>query len=103
MAPTQLPDIIIESHDDTKIKQIPPYSVILLNDDITTMEFVIHILITVFKKDTVRATELMLAIHQTGSAVVDVLSLEEAELRQQQTHSLARQAGYPLRCIIEPA
>ena len=103
MAPVQLPDITIETGDDIHVEKVPPYKVILLNDDVTTMDFVVKILVSVFKKDTVTAVTLMLSIHHTGAAVVDVLPFEEAELRQQQTHTLARQAGFPLRCVIEPA
>jgi ATP-dependent Clp protease adaptor protein ClpS len=77
--------------------------VIFLNDDVTTMDFVVYILLTIFKKDPSTAVELMLETHNTGAAVVDVLPLEEAELRQQQTHAAARSAGFPLRCLIEPA
>jgi ATP-dependent Clp protease adaptor protein ClpS len=77
-----IPDAIkeIDTGDETRVQKIPPYKVIFLNDDITTMDFVVHVLITVFKKD-----------HQT------------AFLRQHQVHAMARSAGYPLRCILEPA
>jgi ATP-dependent Clp protease adaptor protein ClpS len=103
MCPVPLPHTTIETTEDASTQKVPPYKVVFLNDDVTTMEFVVKILISVFKKDTVTAVSLMLEVHQTGAAVVDILSLEEAELRQQQTHTLAHQAGYPLRCIIEPA
>ena len=66
------------------------------------MDFVVKILIMVFKKDKMTAVRLMLEVHHNGAAVVDVLPLEQAELRQQQTHSMAQKEGYPLRCIIEP-
>jgi len=72
-------------------------------EDSTTMDFVVHILITLFKKDRTTAVGLMLEVHHKGSAVVDILPLEEAELRQHQVHDVARHAGFPLRCVIEPA
>jgi len=103
MPPVQLPDTIKETGDQSRVEKIPPYKVILLNDDVTTMDFVVQILIMVFKKDEVTAASLMLEVHNSGAAVIEVLPLEEAELRQQQTHSLAHEAGYPLRCVIEPA
>ncbi|MBI3620894.1 MAG: ATP-dependent Clp protease adaptor ClpS [Nitrospirae bacterium] len=53
--------------------------------------------------DRVTAMRVMLEVHHTGSAVVAVLPMEEAELRQQQVHEAARAAGFPLRCLIEPA
>jgi len=89
--------------DATRVHRIPPYKVIFLNDDVTTMDFVIHVLITLFKKDIETAVRLMLEVHHLGSAVVDILPLEEAELRQHQVHEAARGARFPLRCVIEPA
>ena len=103
MKSIQLPDTTIEITDDTITEQIPPYHVIFLNDDVTTMDFVVQVLVSVFKKDTITAISLMLEVHHSGSAIVDVLPREEAELRQEQTHAMAHQAGYPLRCVIEPA
>ena len=100
-----VPDTIEEIGIDhsTSIQRIPPYKVIFLNDNVTTMDFVVRILITLFKKDRTTAVGLMLEIHHRGSAVVEILPLEEAELRQQQVHDAARLAGFPLRCVIEPA
>ena len=103
MATTTLPGTIQETDEAIRAKTIPPYKVIFLNDDVTTMDFVIYVLIAVFKKDPTTAVELMLETHNTGAAVVDVLPLEEAELRQLQTHTAAHSAGFPLRCLIEPA
>jgi len=82
---------------------VPPYKVIFLNDDVTTMDFVVAILMNVFRMDRAAAMRIMLEVHQTGAAVVAVLPMEEAELRQQQVHEAARAAGFPLRCLIEPA
>jgi ATP-dependent Clp protease adaptor protein ClpS len=103
MPTTPLPSTVQETDEAIRPQTIPPYKVIFLNDDVTTMDFVVYVLLTIFKKDPSTAVELMLETHNTGAAVVDVLPLEEAELRQQQTHAAARSAGYPLRCIIEPA
>jgi ATP-dependent Clp protease adaptor protein ClpS len=103
MPPTLLPGTTHEIDEAVRVETIPPYKVIFLNDEVTTMEFVIYVLITVFKKDPTTAVELMLETHNTGAAIVDVLPLEEAELRQLQTHTAARSAGFPLRCVIEPA
>ena len=103
MAPILLPDTEIESREDSHVELIPRYKIIFLNDDVTTMDFVVKILIMVFKRDKMTAVRLMLEVHHNGSAVVAVLPLEQAELRQQQTHSMAQKEGYPLRCMIEPA
>jgi ATP-dependent Clp protease adaptor protein ClpS len=77
--------------------------VILLNDNVTTMEFVVKILMGVFHLDQPTAVRVMLEVHNSGAAVVAVLALEEAELRQQQVHEAALAAGFPLRCLVEPA
>lgn len=103
MCPVGLPEITTEVIENIDIERIPPYKVIFLNDDVTTMEFVVQVLSLVFKKDPATAAQLMLEVHESGAAVIDILPLEEAELRQQQTHELSRKAKYPLRCIIEPA
>jgi len=103
MSPTTLPGTIKETDEAARVETIPPYKVIFLNDDVTTMDFVVYALITIFKKDPATAIQLMLETHNSGAAVVDVLPLEAAELRQEQTHTAARSAGYPLRCVIEPA
>src|SRR3972149_11055627 len=102
MAPILLPDTRIDSREDSHVELIPRYKIIFLNDDMTTMDFVVKILIMVFKKEKMTAVRLMLEVHHNGSAVVNVLPLEQAELRQQQTHTMAQKEGYPLRCIIEP-
>ncbi len=103
MSPTVLPDTTTETTGKVEIEPIKPYKVILLNDDVTTMDFVVYVLTSVFKKDQMTAMGIMLEIHNQGSAIVSVLSKEEAELRQQQCHSMAQEAGFPLRCVIEPA
>jgi ATP-dependent Clp protease adaptor protein ClpS len=103
MPETIWPGTTEETDEAVRVETIPPYKVIFLNDDVTTMDFVVYVLLTIFKKDSSTAVELMLEIHNTGAAVVDVLPLEEAELRQQQTHQAAHSAGFPLRCLIEPA
>lgn len=103
MPTTILPDTTEETTTRQRVETIPPYKVILLNDDVTTMEFVVRVLVTIFKKDPATAVTLMLEIHQTGAAVIEILSLEEAEHRQQLVHSAAQAAGFPLRCVIEPA
>lgn len=97
------PDTIQDIDDLVHEETIPPYKVIFLNDDVTTMDFVVLLLVGIFKKEASSAAQLMLEIHDSGAAVVDILPLEEAELRQEQTHSASRSAGFPLRCLVEPA
>ncbi len=89
---------------DTKDRVEPPrqYKVVLLNDDFTSMEFVVHVLTTVFHHGSAAATRIMLSIHRGGSGVAGVYSLDVAETRADQVHRLAQEAGYPLMAVVEP-
>jgi ATP-dependent Clp protease adaptor protein ClpS len=84
-----------------QVTEPPLFRVLMLNDDYTTMEFVVEMLITVFHKPLKEATAIMLNIHHTGSGVCGVFPLEIAETKIATVHSLARENGYPLRCAIE--
>jgi len=81
----------------------PPrlYKVILLNDDYTTMEFVIEVLRVYFSMGRERAAQIMLIIHNEGSAVCGVYSRDIAETKVTQVSGFAKQNGHPLRCIME--
>lgn len=84
-------------------KTKPPklYKVILLNDDYTTMEFVIEVLQTFFLMNRERATQVMLKVHQEGSAVCGVYPRDIAETKVAQVLTFAKQHGHPLRCELE--
>ncbi len=97
-APT-LPERDVES----TVERIPPYKVILVDDPVTTMEFVVAVLMSIFRKDAATAARLMWEVHATGAAHVATLSLEQAELKQAQVHDAATAEGFPFRCVIEPA
>lgn len=94
-----LPDQDVRS--DTAL--IAPYKVILLDDPVTTMEFVVDVLIRFFQKDGPTAARLMWEVHTTGASHVATLPLEQAEMKQAQVHQAASSAGFPFRCVIEPA
>ena len=94
-----LPDVATAERTRTT----PQYKVILLNDDVTTFDFVTRLLIGLFKKSLAEAQALTLEVHQSGSALVTVTSLEHAELYVEQIRSLARPRGFPLAATIEPA
>ncbi len=91
--------VIAESEKKTKAPK--RYKVILLNDDYTSMEFVVYILQKVFHKPPQEAFSLMMSIHQTGSGVGGVYSFEIAEMKTAIVMELAREHEYPLRCIME--
>jgi ATP-dependent Clp protease adaptor protein ClpS len=77
------------------------YKVLLLNDDYTTMEFVVAVLINVFHKSQEAATHIMLNVHRRGSGLCGVYTRDVAETKVERVHSLARENGYPLRCTME--
>ncbi len=84
-------------------KTKPPklYKVILLNDDFTTMEFVIEVLQMFFLMSQERATQVMLQIHNEGSAICGVYPKDIAETKVSQVSAFAKQHGHPLRCHTE--
>ena len=83
-----------------KIKPPRMYKVVLFNDDYTTMEFVIEVLQRFFAMDRERALQIMLKVHNEGSAVCGVYSLDVAETKVAQVSMFAKQHGHPLRCGI---
>ncbi len=91
--------VVTESEKEPKTPK--RYRVILVNDDYTSMEFVVFILETVFLKTPQEAYSLMMSIHQTGSGVAGVYSYEIAEMKTITVTELSRKREYPLRCIME--
>ena len=81
----------------------PPrmYRVVLFNDDYTTMDFVIEVLQRFFAMNRERALQTMLKIHNEGSAICGVYSLDVAETKVAQVSAFAKQHGHPLRCGME--
>ncbi|ACM92912.1 ATP-dependent Clp protease adaptor protein ClpS [Nautilia profundicola AmH] len=87
--------------NDVEIIMPKLYKVMLLNDDYTTFDFVIEILKTVFHKNEEEAINITLKVDREGSAAVGVYPYEIAQVKIEKTHTLARQAGYPLRAVME--
>jgi ATP-dependent Clp protease adaptor protein ClpS len=86
-----------------KVKEPEEYRVILLNDNYTTMEFVVEVLIVVFHKQREDAVKVMLDVHQKGKGTVGVYPYDIAQTKANQVHALARQYEFPLKCIVEQA
>lgn len=101
MESATLPEISEERRSERE--EISPYKVIFLDDPVTTMEFVIRILMELFGKELETAQRLMWEVHTQGASQVAVLSKEQAELKQEQVHAAARAQKFPFRCVIEPA
>ncbi|MBL6685387.1 MAG: ATP-dependent Clp protease adapter ClpS [Methylophilaceae bacterium] len=87
----------------SKIKPKLPslYKVVILNDDYTPMEFVVHVVQTVFNKTHDEATRLMLKIHTEGMGICGMYPLEIAETKMNQVLNFAKEEQHPLQCIIE--
>jgi ATP-dependent Clp protease adaptor protein ClpS len=89
--------------EDTKTAEPDEYRVILLNDDYTTMDFVVAVLMSVFHKNLVESTKIMLDVHQKGRGVVGIYTYDIALTKINRVHSLAKENGFPLKCIMEKA
>ncbi len=94
-------ELEIELDNDLEIVEPKKYKVILLNDDYSTMDFVVDILTKIFRKTVEQATQIMLNIHNNGRAVCGVYTHEIALTKVAQVKTLARQKGFPLKAIME--
>jgi ATP-dependent Clp protease adaptor protein ClpS len=77
------------------------YKVLLMNDDYTTMDFVVHVLERVFHKSRAEATQIMLHVHKRGSGLCGVFTREVAETKVAEVHELAARNKFPLKCRME--
>ena len=84
-----------------KTKQPNLYRVLILNDDYTPMDFVIHVLERFFQKDAEAATRIMLHVHNHGVGECGVFTYEVAETKVSQVMDFARQHQHPLQCVME--
>ena len=84
-----------------KTKKPSMYRVLLMNDDYTPMEFVVSILIGIFKKSPEEATRIMLNVHQTGIGTCGVYTFEVAETKVAQVMDAAKRNQHPLQCTLE--
>lgn len=94
-------NIEYELEEDLQLKEPKKYKVLLLNDDYSTMEFVIEILITIFRKTPQDAQAIMFRIHETGQAVCGIYTQEIALTKVAQVKVSARKAQYPLKAIVQ--
>ena len=85
----------------TKTERPPLYKILLLNDDYTPMEFVVHVLERFFGLNHAQAFEIMLTVHKKGLAVVGVFSFEIAETKVAQVMDFTRRHQHPLQCTME--
>jgi ATP-dependent Clp protease adaptor protein ClpS len=85
-----------------KTEQPRKYQVVLHNDDYTTMEFVVHVLMRFFHKSETEATRIMLHVHHRGYGIVGTFTRDVAETKAAQVMEYARQHDHPLKCSAEP-
>jgi ATP-dependent Clp protease adaptor protein ClpS len=91
----------IEAEENQEIIAPSLYKVFLLNDDYTTMDFVIHILEKVFHKRHVEATQIMLHVHKNGKGLAGVYTRGIAETKVAKVNELSQNNGFPLKCEME--
>lgn len=99
--PDHREDAELATRTKPKTQRPPMYKVLLLNDDFTPMEFVVHVLERLFGMSHGHAVEIMLTVHRKGVAVVGVFSHEVAETKVMQVMELARRQQHPLQCTME--
>jgi len=92
-------DVVVKARPKTRKPAM--YKVLMLNDDYTPMEFVVHVLERFFQKNREEATQIMLHVHRRGVGVCGVFTYEVAETKVTQVMDLARQNQHPLQCTIE--
>ena len=91
----------VKERPKTKHQEPIQHKVVLLNDDYTTMEFVVHVLESVFDKSPSEAYRLMLHVHINGKAIAGIYPWDIAETKVNTVTAMAKDAGYPLRAEIE--
>ena len=94
-------EIVIDEKIELNVKEPSKYSIIFLNDDVTPMEWVIEVLVNIFRYSKERATELTLEIHNEDSAVVGTYSYEIAEQKSAEVITLSRNNGFHLQVKVE--
>ena len=93
----------VKSRVEIQKKEPAVYRVVLLNDDYTTMDFVVHVLETIFEKSPAEAHQVMMHVHTQGRGVAGVYPWEVAETKAEAVIVQAKAAGFPLKAVTEEA
>lgn len=99
--PGQREGLVLDERKKTRRPRL--YKVLLHNDDFTSMDFVVDVLVRYFHKSATEATHIMLEVHHKGLGVAGIFTYEVAETKVAQVTAEARQEGMPLRCTVDPA
>lgn len=102
MSPQACTDTKTKVEGSPVAERPPRFKVLLLNDDYTTMEFVVMVLRQVFSKTSEQAFTIMMHVHRNGLGLAGVYTYDVAEMKCITVHRLAREHGFPLRCGMEP-
>ncbi|WP_418185803.1 ATP-dependent Clp protease adaptor ClpS [Aliarcobacter vitoriensis] len=94
-------EIEIELSDEIELQEPKKYNVFLLNDDYSTMDFVIDVLIKVFRKNLNEAESIMLSVHNNGKGLCGVYTYEIASTKVAQVKTMGRDKGFPLKAVME--
>ncbi|MEK6196401.1 MAG: ATP-dependent Clp protease adapter ClpS [Deltaproteobacteria bacterium] len=97
--PDSMEEVDEEVQED--LEEPPLYLVLLHNDDYTTMQFVVEVLMAVFNKPMEEATRIMLNVHKKGAGLCGLYTYEVAETKVNTVDTLARENGFPLKCSME--
>jgi ATP-dependent Clp protease adaptor protein ClpS len=95
--------VVAEPAAQQKTREPVKYRVLLHNDNYTTMDFVVEIIIQIFHKPAAEATKLMLEVHKKGSAIAGIYPYDIALTKVNEVHALAKKNEFPLRCSTEEA
>ena len=104
MSEVLTPDIVCKPEaevDEPQLQRPPMFRIIMLNDDFTPMEFVIDLLVHFFQKSPETANQLMLQVHNQGSAVCGIYPHDIAESKMSRVEMMSKNQGHPLRCVME--
>ncbi len=93
----------VKEKSNVRVKEPRKYQVVMLNDDFTTMEFVVSVLVDIFKKDPVSAEQIMLFVHKNGRAVVGEYPYDIALTKTTAALDRAKAEGFPFRMMIQEA
>jgi ATP-dependent Clp protease adaptor protein ClpS len=103
MTMTAQADTVTKQKQTSALKEPGMFKVVFYNDNVTPMDFVVQVLVELFRHNTERANSIMQQIHNNGSGVAGVFTYEIAEQKGVETSVLARENGYPLQIKIDPA
>lgn len=90
-----------ETLDEVELKEPKKYKVLLLNDDYSTMDFVVEVIMTIFHKPFEDAINIMLKVHHEGKGLCGIYTYDIAETKVMQVKQAAKKNGYPLRAVLE--